>query len=77
MSVPLLELKGFTRIHLLPGDKETVQFTVNATQMSFANEAGDWVLEPGEFKVWVGGQQPSYDASQPANGLEGKFIVVA
>jgi len=76
LPVPLLQLQGFARIRLSPGEKQTVQFTVTAAQMSFVDEAGKWVLEPGEFQVWVGGQQPDPTAStQPANVLVGQFVV--
>jgi beta-glucosidase len=78
LPVPLLTLQGFTRIRLAPGEKQTVQFTLTAEQMSFADESGKWVLEPGEFKVWVGGQQPNQKMGpQPENMTEGQFTVQA
>jgi beta-glucosidase len=78
LPVPLLQLQGFTRIRLATGEKQTVQFTLTAEQMSFADEIGKWVLEPGEFKVWVGGQQPNQRIGpQPANVMEGQFTVQA
>jgi beta-glucosidase len=77
LPVPLLQLQGFTRIRLAPGEKQIVPFTLTAAQMSFADENGKWVLEPGEFKVWVGGQQPNPNISpQPANVIEGQFTVL-
>jgi beta-glucosidase len=78
LPVPLLQLQGFTRIHLAPAEKQTVQFRLSGDQMSFAGENGDWVLEPGQFKVFVGGQQPDLKSNaQPANVLEGQFVVDA
>ena len=78
LPVPLLTLQGFSRIHLAPGEKQTVQFSLAAEQMGFADESGKWVLEPGEFKVWVGGRQPDLkNAAQPENVLEGKLTVQA
>jgi beta-glucosidase len=76
LPVPQLQLQGFTRIRLASGEKKTIQFTLTAEQMSFADEEGKWVLEPGEFQVWVGGQLPNLKISvQPANVLEGQFII--
>jgi beta-glucosidase len=75
--VPRVQLAGFSRIHLAPGEKRTVQFTVTAEQMSFADEAGKWVTEPGDFEVWVGGRQPNLGGAQPANVLEGKYTIGA
>lgn len=78
LPVPQLQLQGFNRIRLAPGEKQAVQFTLTAEQMSFADENGNWKLEPGEFKVWVGGQQPNQGVSpSPANVMEGQFIVQA
>jgi beta-glucosidase len=78
LPVPRLQLQGFTRIHLEPGGKQTVSFSLTARQMSFADESGKWVLEPGAFNVWVGGGQPDLKAtSQPANVTEGQFTVQA
>ncbi|MBN1429932.1 MAG: glycoside hydrolase family 3 C-terminal domain-containing protein [Anaerolineae bacterium] len=78
LPVPLLQLQGFTRIRLEPGQKQTIEFTLTERQMSFADDNGKWVLEPGDFKVWVGGQQPDLQAeAQPANVMEGQFSVQA
>ncbi len=74
--VPLLQLQGFQRIRLEPGEKKTVQFTLTPAQMSFADENGNWLLEPGDFTVWVGGRQPEAGKAFE-NVLEGKFTVVA
>jgi beta-glucosidase len=76
LPVPLLQLCGFTRIHLKPGEKQTVQFAITTDQMSYADNDGKWVLEPGEFTAWVGGQQPNLKLNvQPANVIEGHFAV--
>ena len=76
LPVPRLQLQGFTRIHLSPGEKQTVRFSLSARQMSLADESGQWLLEPGDFKVWVGGQQPDPGISlQPTNMTEGQFTV--
>jgi beta-glucosidase len=78
LPVPQLQLQGFSRIRLAPGEKQTVQFTLTAEQMSFVDDDGQWVLEPGEFKVWLGGQQPDLKTKvQPANVVVGRFTVQA
>jgi beta-glucosidase len=78
LPVPRLQLQGFKRLRLAPAEKQTVQFTLTAEQMSFADDNGRWVQEPGEFKVWVGGRQPNLtSAGQPANVVGGQFTVQA
>lgn len=52
---PVKELKGFERIHLKKGESRTVSFDITAEQLKFYNSALDWVCEPGEFEVMVGG----------------------
>jgi beta-glucosidase len=76
LPVPQLQLQGFARIRLAPGEKQIVRFELTTDQLSFVDEAGTWILEPGDFKVWVGGQQPNLQTSaQPANVLEGQLVV--
>ncbi len=76
LPAPQLQLQGFTRLRLAPGEKQTVQFSLTPEQLSLADENGQWRLEPGEFKVWVGAQQPNLKTNlQPANVLAGGFVV--
>jgi beta-glucosidase len=76
LPVPRLQLQGFTRVRLAPGEKRTVRFTLTAEQMSFAGEDGEWLLEPGVFRVWVGGRQPNQEIGHKmADMLEGEFVI--
>ncbi len=58
VRVPHHQLSGFTRITLKPGEKKTVSFSITARQMALITEEGKCKLEPGEFKITVGGCQP-------------------
>jgi beta-glucosidase len=51
---PVKELKGFARIHLKPGETETVQFAITPDKLSFLNEDMKRVVEPGTFTILVG-----------------------
>jgi beta-glucosidase len=74
--VPLLQLQGFTRLRLAAGETQTVEFRLTAEQMMYAGGNGEWVLEPGEFRVWVGGGQPVWqEGIRPSPGVEGSFIL--
>jgi beta-glucosidase len=57
--VPLHSLIGFQRVHLKPGERTTITFTVTPKMMELVNDAGQRVLEPGAFRVTVGGCSPS------------------
>ncbi len=50
---PILELKGFRRIALEPGETKTVSLDVTPEKLAFW-EDGAWVVEPGAFDVLVG-----------------------
>lgn len=78
----VMELKNFDRIHLAPGESKVVSFTLTPYEISLLNENMDRVVEPGEFKIMVGGSSPSYvpkdrikdsvgypNASQGVNGM--------
>lgn len=52
---PVRELKGLKRIALKPGEKQSVEFVVTPEDLSFLNLEMKKVVEPGTFKVFVGG----------------------
>jgi beta-glucosidase len=52
---PIKELRGFRRISLEPGGTKTVEFTLGFDQLSFLNREMRPVVEPGTFKIMVGG----------------------
>jgi beta-glucosidase len=59
----VMELKDFQRINLQPGESKDVSFTLTPYQLSLLNDKMDRVVEPGQFKIMVGGKSPSYVAS--------------
>ena len=62
IRVPIRQLQGFARIHLQPGESQTVTFDLQASQFALIDNAGQQVIEPGRFQIAVGGQQPSLGA---------------
>jgi beta-glucosidase len=59
----VMELKDFERISLSPGETKKVSFTLTPYQLSLLNDQMDRVVEPGEFKISIGGKSPSYRAN--------------
>jgi len=55
---PLLELRGFARISLVPGTAGVVRFELSADDLSFPGAQGEPCLEAGEVQIFVG---PSAD----------------
>jgi beta-glucosidase len=55
-SRPVKQLKGFQRVSLAVGAKQTVHFTLGKDELQFWSPATkQWVVEPEQFDVWVGG----------------------
>jgi len=51
---PLLELKGFAKISLQPGEHATVEMTLSAEELQFPGPDLKQVFEPGEVEILVG-----------------------
>jgi beta-glucosidase len=51
---PVIELKGFEKIALNPGEKKTVTFKLTTEHLALLNRYLEWVVEPGTFDVMVG-----------------------
>jgi beta-glucosidase len=67
ISRPVKELKAFIRLSLAPGETQTVRFQLTHDDLSFYDYTGQWIFEPGEFRVWVGPDSKT--------GLVGRFTL--
>jgi beta-glucosidase len=56
--IPSHKLVGFERVTLEPDESRTLEFTVTPEMMSFFDDDGKLTLEPGEFRLEVGGCSP-------------------
>jgi beta-glucosidase len=78
VRVPVRSLQGIRRVHLAPGDRREVSFTLEPRQLAIVNDSGATVVEPGEFTVAVGGKQPGFKGRTDAattSVVEGRFRV--
>ena len=51
---PIKELKGFQKIFLKKGEKQTVTFEISVEDLKFYNSNLEFVAEPGMFDVFIG-----------------------
>ena len=51
---PVKELKGFSKITLVPGEMDEVTFTISSEELSYYNQENEKVVDPGKFEVFVG-----------------------
>ena len=70
-SAPLRALKGFERVHLVPGETRHVAFKLDPRDLSQVTEAGEHRIVAGSYSVFVGGRQPA----EGAPGVEAKFQI--
>ncbi|HOZ76790.1 MAG TPA: beta-glucosidase BglX [Ferruginibacter sp.] len=52
---PVKELKGFQKIELKAGESKTVEFKISVNDLKFYNSDLKFVAEPGDFKLFIGG----------------------
>lgn len=71
--VPRWQLNGIRCVYLKPGEEKTVKFTLTPRQMAMVDDEGNIILEPGKFRVYVGGSQPDERSRQ----LTGKEVLHA
>lgn len=55
LARPVMSLAGFQRVSLLPGRAETVTFRLTREALKMLDANMNWVVEPGEFRVMIGG----------------------
>ena len=61
-SRPVRELKGFRRITLRPGEKQTVTLQLDTHDLGFwSSQTRHWSIEPGLFDLWVGTSSAATD----------------
>jgi beta-glucosidase len=52
---PVKELKGFQKVMVKAGEVQTVTFEITTDDLKFYNSNLDYVWEPGDFEIMVGG----------------------
>ena len=66
VTTPVKSLRRFAKIALRPGAKQTVSFTLTPDDLKLLDTNMNWVVEPGEFEVMVGGLIKSFVVKAPA-----------
>jgi beta-glucosidase len=69
---PISQLVGFQRVHLQPGQSQTVKLVLTPEMLMLYDEDGIQKLEPGKFRLTAGGCSPgarglALGAPQPAS----------
>jgi beta-glucosidase len=72
---PLHALAGFTRVHLMPGEKKTVQLVLSPRALSLVDATGHRSEKAGKVEIFMGGGQP-LPASLAAGSVVGGTLSV-
>jgi len=67
VAQPVRLLKGFRRIYLKAGEKQTVSFPLRGDDLAIYNDQLHLVAEPGVFQVWI--------APDSTRGVSGQFTL--
>ncbi len=77
VRTPIRQLRGFSRVHLAPGEFKRVWFTLTPRQRAVVDDQGNWMVEPGRVFLSIGGRQPkSEDQNQAAEDICFATVVV-
>ncbi|WP_394341797.1 beta-glucosidase BglX [Nonlabens xiamenensis] len=52
---PVRELKGFKKVSLAPGESTIITFELDQSTLGYYNNDGEYMVEPGTFEIFVGG----------------------
>lgn len=72
---PVRELKGFERVSLASGEKKTIVFHLGPEELSWLDDNGQAVLEPGRFQVWVGEDSTAESGTEFELTPDGTWVV--
>jgi beta-glucosidase len=67
LARPVKELKGFELVDLKKGETKTITLTLTDKELGFFDNNGNYLVEPGTFKIMVGGSSDK--------GLESRFEI--
>ena len=66
VMTPRINLRGFKKIHLDPGETKHVSFTVTPADLALVNRREETVVEPGFFTVYIAPCAPDFTYEEEA-----------
>jgi beta-glucosidase len=69
---PRIQLEGFQRITLRPGEKRELTFTLSPRDLSQVNARGERIVMAGDYAVAVGGSQPKEETAKAKFQITGE-----
>lgn len=54
LTRPLKELRGYKKVHLMPGEEKVISFEINEDTLKFFTASGKYEAEAGSFILYIG-----------------------
>lgn len=64
VSRPVIELKGFKKVHLKPGESKEVSIEFPVKELQFLNQDMKWIVEKGTYRIFVGNSSKNLPLKQ-------------
>jgi beta-glucosidase len=64
VSRPVIELKGFQKVYLKPGESKQISIEVPAKDLQFLDEKMNWIVEKGTYRILVGNSSKNLPLKQ-------------
>ncbi|WP_345199818.1 glycoside hydrolase family 3 N-terminal domain-containing protein [Chryseobacterium ginsengisoli] len=64
VSRPIIELKGFQKVELKPGESKQISIEVPVKELQFLDEKMNWIVEKGTYRIFVGNSSKNLPLKQ-------------
>lgn len=64
VSRPIIELKGFQKVELKPGESKQISIEVPIQELKFLDEKMNWIIEKGNYRIMVGNSSKNLPLKQ-------------
>lgn len=64
VSRPIIELKGFQKVELEPGESKQISIEVPIQELKFLDEKMNWIVEKGMYRIMVGNSSKNLPLKQ-------------
>lgn len=64
VSRPIIEVKGFQKVELKPGESKQISIEVPVKELQFLDEKMNWIVEKGTYRIFVGNSSKNLPLKQ-------------
>lgn len=64
VSRPIIELKGFKKVYLKPGESKQITIEVPVKELQFLDSKMNWIVEKGTYRIMIGNSSKNLPVKQ-------------